>query len=753
MSNKRITCPFNLAIIGLLAISCSATALADWPFWRGPRFDGTAEATGLPDQWNPTGGQGSNLLWENKELGGPCTPIVMNGRLYTIQRSDPATAREGEKVVCLDAKTGDLIWETKYNVWLSDVPAERVGWASLVGDTETGNVYALGSCDVFQCFHGETGEVIWSIPLHEQFGMLSTYGGRTNFPVIHEDLVIISGVIINWGEAARPNHRLIGMDKRTGKVVWFSGTRDLPDDTTYSAPSIVTIEGQRQLILGTGDGAIWGFQPRTGKPLWHYELSMRGVFAAPLVVGDRVFASISEENVAPNENVMGSVAAIRITGTGDETKATELWKQLGVVVGRSEPVLIDDRLYVVDDRCKMWIFDAETGESIVERKSFSGNEQNAALLHADGKIYVLSREGWAILKPTADGFEILSKGRLRNGSFIASPIVADGRLYFQSTESLYCVATDFGSQKPVEIADSMGAEPPVSENPKVAQLQIVPAEALVAPGDQVELSANLFNMLGQRLDASDKVTYEVEGPGTIEGSIFTASADAAHKAATIIGRVGDVTGTTRVRIVPSLPWKFTFDDLQEPPISWVGARYRNVIRTIDGYPALTKVTTIPKGARSRAFLGPSDLKEYTISADARGARMSQQLPDMGLIAQGYVLELMGQQQRLEIRTWDTQKRLAHEKTNAENGEKAFPWKEDTWYRMKLRVDIESEPPAAVALIRGKVWPRDEPEPKEWTVTARDESPNLSGSPGLSGNAKVAELYMDNIEVTANAEQD
>ncbi len=753
MSNKRITCPFNLAIIGLLAISCSATALADWPYWRGPRFDGTAEATGLPDQWNPTGGQGSNLLWENKELGGPCTPIVMNGRLYTIQRSDPATAREGEKVVCVDAKTGDLIWETKYNVWLSDVPAERVGWASLVGDTETGNVYALGSCDIFQCFNGETGDVIWSIPLHEQFGMLSTYGGRTNFPVIHEDLVIISGIIINWGEAAKPNHRLIGMDKRTGEVVWFSGTRDLPDDTTYSAPSIVTIDGQRQLILGTGDGAIWGFQPRTGKPLWHYDLSMRGIFAAPLVVGDRVFASISEENVAPNENVMGSVAAIRITGTGDETKATELWKQLGVVVGRSEPVLIDDRLYVVDDRCKMWIFDAETGESIVERKSFSGNEQNAALLHADGKIYVLSREGWAILKPTADGFEVLSKGRLRKGSFIATPIVSDGRLYFQSTESLYCVATDFGSQKPVEIADSMGAEPPVSENPKVAQLQIVPAEALVAPGDQVELSANLFNILGQRLDASDKVTYEVEGPGTIEGSIFTASADAAHKAATITARVGDVTGTTRVRIVPSLPWKFTFDDLQEPPISWVGARYRNVIRTIDGSPALTKVTTIPKGARSRAFMGPSDLKEYTISADARGARMSQQLPDIGLIAQGYVLDLMGQQQRLEIRTWDTQKRLAQEKTNAENGEKAFPWKEDTWYRMKLRVDIESEPPAAVALIRGKVWPRDEPEPKEWTVTARDESPNLSGSPGLYGNAKVAELYMDNIEVTANAEQD
>ena len=71
--------------------------------------------------------------------------------------------------------------------------------------------------------------------------------------------------------------------------------------------------------------------------------------------------------------------------------------------------------------------------------------------------------------------------------------------------------------------------------------------------------------------------------------------------------------------------------------------------------------------------------------------------------------------------------------------------------MKFRVDMESEPPAAVAVLRGKVWPRDQAEPKEWTITARDESPNLAASPGLYGNAKVAELYLDNIEVTPNTE--
>ena len=79
----------------------------------------------------------------------------------------------------------------------------------------------------------------------------------------------------------------------------------------------------------------------------------------------------------------------------------------------------------------------------------------------------------------------------------------------------------------------------------------------------------------------------------------------------------------------------------------------------------------------------------------------------------------------------------------------FEWKEDVWYRVKFRVDIQSEPPAAVAILRGKVWPKDEPEPEAWTITASDDSPNLNASPGLYGNAKVAELYLDNIEVVAN----
>lgn len=719
----------------------TTTSIADWPYWRGPGYDGTANVTGLPDDWDPDGGEGSNVLWTRKDIGGPCTPVVMNGKLYTIQRADPATPREGERVVCLDAETGEDIWEHRYNVWMSDVPAERVGWSSVVADPETGNVYALGSCDIFHCLDGETGDVIWSLPLHEQFGMLSTYGGRTNFPIIHEDLVIISGIIINWGEKAKPNHRLLGLNKRTGDIVWFSGTRDLPYDTSYSAPSLVTIEGQRQLIMGCGDGAVWGFQPRTGKPLWSYPFSRRGLYATPLVVGNHVYAGHSEENISGSS--MGAMVGLEITGTGDATTVKELWKIEELVCGYGEPVLIDGRLYVADDRNKMWVIDAESGEIIVEKKSIVGSRQRSALLHADGKIYVLSEGGgWAILKPTEDGFDVLNKQRrIRNMGFAGSPIVSDGRLYFPGTNAIWCVTTDGAEQQSATTAEILGKETPVANNTTPTQLQLVPTESLVRPGQSIPFQVNAFNAIGQLVPTPESIAFTVDGAGSIDAMTFTADADASHTGAVIHATAGDATGSARVRIVPPLPWKFTFDGLTDPPLSWVGARYRHVIRDIDGSPALTKISTIPKGARSRAWMGPSDLKNYTIAADARGSLAQDQLPDIGLTNNGYVLDLMGQSQQLQIRSWSAQLRMAETVQ--------FPWKENTWYRMKFKSEMESEGPAATVVLYGKVWPRDEPEPKDWTITARDESPNLSASPGLYGNAKVAELYLDNIEVTEN----
>src|SRR5690606_32541276 len=109
----------------------------------------------LPDRWEPGG---ENVIWQRPELASRSTPIVMNGKIYLLQNDRPASPEEGEKVVCADAATGEVLWQNRFNVFLSDVPDTRVGWSSVVGDPETGNVYALGVCGVFIAIDGKTGK-------------------------------------------------------------------------------------------------------------------------------------------------------------------------------------------------------------------------------------------------------------------------------------------------------------------------------------------------------------------------------------------------------------------------------------------------------------------------------------------------------------------------------------------------------------------------------------------------------------------
>ncbi len=714
----------------------------DWPFWRGPESNGISRETGLIDDWDPRGGEGSNVVWQRDDLGGRSTPVVFDNRLYTMVRSAPGTVREGEKVVCVDATTGKTLWENAFNVYLSDVPDTRVGWSSCVVDPETGWVYAQGVCGTFLCLDGKTGKRIWSLPLHEQFGLLSTYGGRTNFPVISEDLVITSGVIIGWGDNAKPTHRFLAFHKKTGDVVWFSGTRELPYDTTYSSPSLTVLNGQKALVFGSGDGDVWAFQPRTGRHIWNFRFSSRGLNVSPLVVGDTVFSSHSEENIIGTS--MGAVVAIDGALRGDITDTGEKWRLDEVMAGKSSPVAQDWRLYVCDDRAKLHVFDLETGNRIGKRYNL-GTIMRSSPLIADGKLYAISQGGrWHILDiDDQGGIKKRSQGRLIKGDEShGSPICSNGRIYIPTTGRLYCLAA---ANKTVGAT----AVPPAPQEDELtdrepAHLQIVPCELLLKPGESQALEGRLYNAKGQFLSTT-KLELSSDSAAEFSDQEINIPDNLGHTAIQVVGRAADLTGHARIRVVPDLPWEFDFEDTQispksktgEPPIPWVGCRYRHVIRERDGNKFMVKITTIPKGTRSRGWLGHPNLHDYTIQADVQGQSVDGRMPDIGVTAQGYALDMQGANQQLQIRSWVPQLRMA--KTID------FPWKAEVWYTMKL----QSETNGDRVVLRGKVWPRSSQEPEEWTIEAEDPSPNLSGSPGLFGNAKDAEIYLDNIRVTPN----
>jgi len=136
---------------------------------------------------------------------------------------------------------------------------------------------------------------------------------------------------------------------------------------------------------------------------------------------------------------------------------------------------------------------------------------------------------------------------------------------------------------------------------------------------------------------------------------------------------------------------------------------------------------------------------YTIQADVQGTKVKGELPDMGVDANRYSLVLIGNTQQLRLISWDALPRI--------DSTIAFPWQPGVWYRMKLTVDVKEDK----AIARGKVWPRDQPEPKEWTVEVEDSTPNREGAPALYGNATAVggpqspgtEIFYTNVKITAN----
>lgn len=736
---------FALIVVwtSILAVPASAADPLDWPYWRGPEYNSISRETGLPDTINPDGGEGSNLLWKKAELGGRSTPIVLNGKLYTILRADPATPKEGEKVVCVDAATGDAIWESRHNVWSSEVPDTRVGWSSVAGDPETGRVYALGACGLFECYEGDTGKIVWSIPMHERFGLLSTYGGRTNFPIIHEDLVILGSVFISWGEFSVPAHRFIALNKATGDVVWFVSTRLRPPDTIYSAPVLATINGQRLLISGSSDGWVYALQPRTGKIVWEYQFSRRGLNVSPTVDGNVVYTGHSEEN--PVGTKMGAIVALKADLSGNISEKGEIWKEIEVGVGRSSPLKVDDRLYLFDDAGKVRVVEAATAEPVGNPRGLTLGTMNfASPVYADGKIYHVEKNGrWYILTPDADnGLARYQRGKT-SGFFPtgdecwASPIISHGRVYIQTTGALYCFE-DKSKEHGAAPRPAQPEETPVAQDEKPAQLQLVPCELLMQPGDKQQLSVRMFNANGQFLKETP-AEFAVEGDGVVSDSgAFTAS-DTGHAATYVTAKAANLTARSRIRVVPPLPWKFDFEDLKEPPITWVGARYRHVLRQVDGSNTMVKITTIPLGTKSRCWMGQPELADYTIQADFKAAIANDKLPNVGVMAQGYTLEVSGENKWIKLVSW-----VPHDKRYFK--EIDFTLDPNVWYTMKLRAAVAD----GKAVLQGKVWKRDGKEPANWTIELTDPVPNEHGAPGLFGDATNAELFLDNISVVPNS---
>ncbi len=734
---------FSIFSNALLFVSLLLPNVAsDWADWRGPARNGISAETNLPTKWSPAG---ENLAWKTP-YGGRSAPIVMGGRVF-IQNSVGKGETLQERVMALNADTGKLLWEHHFNVYLSDVPPHRIGWASPVGDPLTGNVYAFGGGGTLFGLTND-GKVIWERSLGEDFGLLTTHGGRTVSPIIDGDLLIVSGVTFMWGQHGRGAHRFMAFDKKTGETVWVSAPGTRPYDTTYAPPIIASVNGTRLLIQGASDGQVHAIKPQTGEPVWRYEISKRGLNTGVAVYNSTAILTHSEENLDSSE--MGMIVAVDAAAKGPIAKEQIKWRTYGWQGGFSSPVVDGDRLYQLDNGANLAAFDVNSGKQLWLQNL--GTIQKASPVLADGKLYVGTENGkFFILKPSATGVQILDEDQLGTAAvpeaIIASPAIANGRVYFVTDSATYAI----GKKSQLSVGAPSIVNPTAAAANPVSFVQVVPTEVILKPGEKANFRVRIFDERGmfireepaaswsfEPLKLSDQVTGSLKG--TIDKGQFIPDAQAGTQAGLVKATVDGHSGTASVRVFAAAPWSENFDTIpvNNAPSSWVSMTTKFAVREVNGNKVLVK--TIEGSSllsRSRAYMGPSDLSNYTVESDVFATVKRRQQGDAGVIAQRYVLTLYGNSQTLHIEPWQPETKRTESKP--------FAWKPDTWYRLKLQVE---NLPDGKTRARGKAWLASEPEPAAWMIERIDPIPNRQGAPGIFGNA-LAEIYFDNVKVYPN----
>ncbi len=753
MTRRIIPLPVR-AMLVLTTLSASAFTL-DWPQWRGAMQNGATMEKAPVLSWSK---EGENLLWKS-DVGGRTAPIVLHNRVYVITPvGDGVSLRE--RVVCIDASNGKTLWEYAFPVFHTDIVENRVGFTALAGDEETGNIYAHGTGGELFCFDRD-GKILWKHSLTEEFGRISGYGGRLHTPIIDENRVVISFTCSGWGEYAKPVHRYYAFDKKTGAAIWSAGPGGPPNDTSCACPAVAVIGGKRLLICPNVDGNVYALLARTGETVWTFKVSPRPLNTMPIVSGNRVYLTQSEENLDTTE--MGSVFCLDGSKTGELDKSAVIWRVNGIEAGYAAPALANGKLYVVDNSDILYALDANDGR-VVWRQRLGNLGKGSPAVTADGIIYVGGQEehgNFWILRDKGDACEVLDHRefpRTPRGldEMLGSPALADGRVIFQTRYATYCLG-----RKDQQIGGGLQStlpedKPAEGESPILTQVE--PHEITLAPGESFSPVPRAYSAAGHLLNVNTIAppVYSVTGVrGAFDAGkgVFTADQASVFSAGVIKTKwVGEKEAITRVRVCPKPPFKVDFEDMKPDsvPPGWMSVINKTKIVEKDGSKVLQKLAEKPSPPfmRIRTYMTPPIVGGYTISSDMlagmRKTPLKEYWPDMGLINSRYELMLLGDEPgnaRLRLVSWAPIPRLQKDVP--------FDWKPGVWYRMKFEMKLEGDK----AVLRGKVWPRDQAEPGAWTLEETDPYPNREGSPGLyaysngtTEKSKGAEVFFDNVTV-------
>jgi outer membrane protein assembly factor BamB len=427
---NRVNAGRFLAVLALVLLAFGGPAArADWPEFRGPWGDGHASAPGdakllgFPLHWSET----NNIKWKTEiPFRGWSTPVVMGGQVWLTTATD-----DGHDffAICVDANSGKIRFNEK--VFHSDNPEPLGNGASMncyatpSPVIEPGRVYVHFGSFGTACLDTSTGKALWK----RDDLRCRHYRGPSSSLISFENLLILTfdGVDLQY---------LVALDKQTGKNVWKTdrsvawNDENVPGQMAkdgdlrkaHSTPLIVTAGGKPQMI-SAGAKAAYGYDPRTGKELWRVQHPDYSVAPRPLFDNGTAFIVTG--------NSKRELWAVKTDGQGDVTDTKVAWKFATHVGKYASPLLVDGLIYTAAEENYVTCIEAATGQMVWTERV--GGKFAASPIYADGRLYFFDQKGTTTVLKPGRTLEVLATNTLENG-FMASP-AADGKAFYLRTKT------------------------------------------------------------------------------------------------------------------------------------------------------------------------------------------------------------------------------------------------------------------------------------------------------------------------------
>lgn len=396
------------APVGAFAEASTGGAQPDWPFFRGPQWNG--HYTGRP----------INTSWPNRQLtpvwkqpiGGGYASFV-TARIGSQDLAFTIEQRGTQEVIAAyDVATGREVWTNKWN-------AEFKEFMGGDGPRATptyfnGRVYAQGAEGELRSIDAMKGSTIWRTNILSDAGASNVQWGMSTSPLIVDNVVVTA-------PGGRSGKSVVAYGVDSGKVVWSS----LNDRAAYSSPMLVTLDGVRQVLLVTASRIV-GLNPSTGAPLWEFPWqTIYDVNAAQPIVfdGNRVFMSSAYDHGA---------VAIEVKMDGERGEARELWKNNRMKNQFTSSVYLDGHFYGLDEAI-LACMRASDGKLMWK----GGRYGYGQIALASGHIIVLTEDGdMALVRATPEKHDELARFPVLDGKTWNHPAFSDGRLLIRNLKEM-----------------------------------------------------------------------------------------------------------------------------------------------------------------------------------------------------------------------------------------------------------------------------------------------------------------------------